>query len=80
MTVVFARLLLFVGFASFAYHASYTFVLQIVDFAAMYAFTVLLVALNLRRLRVLDAGASSPGASYYDVIRAGQRRTARATK
>ena len=39
-----------VGLASFAYHASYTFVLQVADRASMVLFISLLVALNLKRL------------------------------
>lgn len=42
-----------VGASSFAYHASYTFVLQVLDFLAMYVFTGLLVSFNLVRLGVL---------------------------
>lgn len=52
----FAPAAVLVGLASGIYHASYTFVLQILDFFAMYVFCYLLLTLNLRRLRVLDAG------------------------
>lgn len=44
-----------VGVASGIYHASYTFVLQIFDFLAMYVFCYLLICLNLRRLGVLGS-------------------------
>jgi ceramidase len=47
---------LIVGFSSGIYHASYTFVLQILDFFAMYVFCYLLITVNLRRLGVLGAG------------------------
>jgi hypothetical protein len=43
---------LIVGVFSFTYHMSYTFALQVLDFAAMYVFMGLLVALNLQRLGV----------------------------
>ncbi len=43
-----------VGLCSGIYHASYTFVLQILDFAGMYVFCFLLLTLNLRRLGWLD--------------------------
>jgi hypothetical protein len=46
-----------VGAASLVYHASYTFVLQILDFFGMYVFCWLLLVLNLRRLGALGAGA-----------------------
>lgn len=42
-----------VGLSSGIYHASYTFVLQILDFFAMYVFCYLLITLNLRRLGLL---------------------------
>lgn len=42
-----------VGIASLIYHASYTFVLQVLDFLGMYVFCYLLITLNLRRLGVL---------------------------
>jgi hypothetical protein len=48
---------LIVGLASGIYHASYTFVLQVLDFFAMYVFCYLLLTLNLRRLGVLSAEA-----------------------
>lgn len=51
----FAPAALLVGLASGIYHASYTFVLQIFDFLAMYVFCYLLLTLNLRRLGALDA-------------------------
>jgi len=43
-----------VGVASFVYHMSYTGVLQVLDFFGMYAFTNLLIALNLVRLGALS--------------------------
>ena len=46
----FAPAAVLVGLASGIYHASYTFVLQILDFAGMYLFLYLLITLNLRRL------------------------------
>ncbi|MFN7135456.1 MAG: ceramidase domain-containing protein, partial [Myxococcales bacterium] len=46
---------LVVGVSSFVYHASYTFVLQVLDFAAMYVFCALLLIFNLRRLALLGA-------------------------
>jgi hypothetical protein len=46
-----------VGLCSGVYHASYTFVLQILDFFAMYVFCYLLLAVNLRRLGALSAGS-----------------------
>ena len=46
-----------VGVSSGIYHASYTFVLQILDFFAMYVFCYLLLTLNLRRLGLLGAGS-----------------------
>lgn len=48
---------LIVGFSSGIYHASYTFVLQILDFFGMYVFCYLLITLNLRRLGLLEARA-----------------------
>ena len=39
-----------VGLCSGIYHASYTFALQILDFAGMYVFTYLLLTINARRL------------------------------
>lgn len=48
---------LIVGLSSGIYHASYTFVLQILDFFAMYVFCYLLLTLNLRRLGVLSPEA-----------------------
>lgn len=44
-----------VGLASGIYHASYTFVLQILDFAGMYVFLGLLIAATLRRAGWLRA-------------------------
>ena len=44
-----------VGLASGIYHASYTFVLQILDFFGMYVFCYLLITLNLRRPGLLSA-------------------------
>jgi hypothetical protein len=46
---------LLVGLASGVYHASYTFVLQILDFFGMYVFCYLLLTLNLVRLGLLAA-------------------------
>ncbi len=43
-----------VGAASGIYHASYTFVLQVLDFLGMYVFCYLLITLNLRRLGALS--------------------------
>ena len=43
-----------VGVASFVYHASYTFVFQVLDFAGMYVFGYLLLSLNLVRLGALS--------------------------
>lgn len=51
----FAPAALLVGLASGIYHASYTFVLQILDFAGMYGFCALLLTLNLRRAGLLGA-------------------------
>lgn len=51
----FAPAAIVVGLASGIYHASYTFVLQILDFAGMYVFTYLLLTVNLRRLGVLGS-------------------------
>lgn len=44
-----------VGLSSGIYHASYTFVLQVLDFFAMYVFCWLLLTVNLRRLGLLAA-------------------------
>lgn len=44
-----------VGACSFAYHASYTYLLQIFDFLAMFLFCFLLVAANARRLGWISA-------------------------
>lgn len=52
----FAPAAVIVGLSSGIYHSSYTFVLQILDFFAMYVFCFLLIVLNLRRLGVLGAG------------------------
>ena len=52
----FAPAAFLVGLASGIYHASYTFVLQILDFAGMYLFLYLLITLNLRRLGRLGGG------------------------
>lgn len=52
----FAPAAILVGVASGIYHASYTFVLQILDFLGMYVFCYLLITLNLRRLGSLAAG------------------------
>jgi hypothetical protein len=49
-----------VGLCSGVYHASYTFVLQILDFFAMYVFCYLLLAVNLRRAGRLSARAWLP--------------------
>ncbi len=49
----FAPAAIAVGVASGIYHASYTFVLQILDFLGMYVFCYLLLTLNLRRLGLL---------------------------
>jgi disulfide bond formation protein DsbB len=45
----------FVGLCSGIYHSSYTFVLQVLDFAGMYVFCYLLLTLNLQRLGLLAA-------------------------
>ena len=45
-----------VGLCSGIYHASYTFVLQILDFAGMYVFCFLLLTVNLRRLGWISPG------------------------
>ncbi len=52
----FAPAAIAVGVASGIYHASYTFVLQILDFLGMYVFCYLLLTLNLRRLGLLGPG------------------------
>ncbi|NNL64994.1 MAG: hypothetical protein HKP30_02000 [Myxococcales bacterium] len=49
----FAPAALLVGVASGIYHASYTFVLQVFDFLAMYVFCFLLLTVNLRRMDVM---------------------------
>lgn len=46
-----------VGLCSGIYHASYTFVLQVLDFFGMYVFCFLLLTLNLARLGWLAPGA-----------------------
>lgn len=51
----FAPAAVLVGLASGIYHASYSFVLQILDFFGMYVFCYLLLTLNLRRLGLLEA-------------------------
>ena len=60
---------LIVGFSSGIYHASYTFVLQILDFFAMYVFCYLLITLNLRRLGVLGGGQLAALAFWLLVAR-----------
>ena len=55
-----------VGLCSGIYHASYTFVLQILDFFAMYVFCYLLLAVNLRRLGVL--GPASWRRAYAGLV------------
>src|SRR5262245_29292604 len=50
LDVIFGRVLIVVGVLSGVYHSSYTFFLQIFDFAAMYLFMMLLVSFNLVRL------------------------------
>ena len=62
----FAPAALLVGLASGIYHASYTFVLQILDFFGMYVFCHLLLTLNLRRLGALDAGSWWP--RYWQLV------------
>lgn len=62
----FAPAALLVGLASGIYHASYTFVLQILDFFAMYVFCYLLLTLNLRRLGVLHAESWWP--RYWQLV------------
>jgi hypothetical protein len=51
----FAPAALLVGAASGIYHASYTFVLQILDFFGMYVFCYLLLVVNLQRLGFVAA-------------------------
>jgi hypothetical protein len=55
-----------VGVSSGVYHASYTFVLQILDFFAMYVLCYLLLAVNLRRLGAL--GPRSWIAAYAALV------------
>jgi len=62
----FAPAAVLVGLSSGIYHASYTFVLQILDFFAMYVFCYLLLTLNLRRLGVLDAVSWWP--RYWQLV------------
>ena len=47
----FGYVLIFVGASSFIYHASYTFVLQVLDFVSMYALMFMFVIFNTQRLR-----------------------------
>ncbi len=46
--------MVFMGMCSLIYHASYTFVLQILDFIGMYVFTNLLICINLVRLQKIS--------------------------
>ena len=46
----FGATLIFVGFSSFVYHMSYTFVFQVLDFIAMYVLTVLMIVINIKRI------------------------------
>jgi hypothetical protein len=57
---------LLVGLTSFIYHASYTFVFQVFDFAGMYGFTFLLLAFNLRRLGLVSP--SSQWKVYFGAV------------
>lgn len=50
----------FVGACSFVYHMSYTMVLQVFDFVAMYAFVGVLLLFNLRRLEKISREKQLP--------------------
>ena len=50
----------FVGICSFVYHMSYTMVLQVFDFVAMYAFVGVLLLFNLRRLEKISKEKQIP--------------------
>ena len=52
---LFAPASVVVGGFSFAFHASYTFVFQFLDFVGMFVFALLAVAVNLRRAGILSA-------------------------
>lgn len=58
----FAPAALALGLGSFAYHASYTFAFQVLDFVGMYLVIFLFIVMNLRR-----AGVATPGTAprYY---------------
>lgn len=69
---IFGLTQLAIGVSSFVYHASYTFVLQVLDFWAMYLFCVLLVVFNLRRLGWVSAGRQwrlyASGVAFFTVL------------
>eukprot|EP01094_Clydonella_sp_ATCC50884_P001180 TRINITY_DN10898_c0_g1_i1.p2 TRINITY_DN10898_c0_g1~~TRINITY_DN10898_c0_g1_i1.p2 ORF type:complete len:235 (-),score=63.78 TRINITY_DN10898_c0_g1_i1:371-1075(-) len=52
---VFAAATVITGLCSFSYHATYTYVFQIVDFCGMFAFLSVALALALQRARVLPS-------------------------
>ena len=67
---MFGPITLFLGAASFLYHASYTWFFQFFDFVGMFLVIILMITLNLRRLdwihpgnqnRVFWGGCASPG-------------------
>ncbi len=69
LVTLFGPAILGTGIASFAYHASYTFMFQVLDFMGMYLFSGLLLTLNLVRLNWVSRRLAIP--TYAACVLAG---------